>query len=90
MSLFGKRETVFQERNHDRYLLCKAALKTAGIKVVEANCYETEPPVCGCGAKLDNRDFGPGGKIDRRTYYIAVRPEDAPQARAVLEAVSPS
>lgn len=87
MALFGKRETVFQEKDHARWLLCKAALAESGIKIMEANSYETEAPMCGCGAKLDNRDFGPGGKIDRRTYYIAVRPEDASQARAILETV---
>ena len=46
--------------------------------------YESEPPVCGCGAKLDLRDFGPGGKIDRSSYYIFVRPEDAERARELL------
>lgn len=87
MSLFGKRETVFSEKNEARYKLCKAALTQAGIKIVEANCYETEAPICSCGPKLDNRDYGPGGRIDRRTYYIAVRPEDAERARGVLETV---
>ena len=29
---------------------------------MEAGFYETEAPLCGCGAKLDHRDFGPNGK----------------------------
>ena len=62
-------------------------LKDAGIKIMESGFYETEPPLCGCGAKLDHRDFGPNGKIDRKTYYISVRPEDLDRAKGVLEGV---
>ena len=41
-------------------------------------------PFCGCGAKLDPRDFGPDGRIDRLTYDISVRAEDAARARELL------
>ena len=54
---------------------------------MESGFYETEPPLCGCGAKLDHRDFGPNGKIDRKTYYISVRPEDVDRAKAALEGI---
>ncbi|MEG1594037.1 MAG: hypothetical protein RR350_06460 [Oscillibacter sp.] len=87
MALFGKRETVFSEKNQARYELCKTALENAGIQLMESGSYETEAPISGCGAKLDARDFGPGGKVDRRTYYLAVRPEDAAEARTLLETV---
>ena len=40
--------------------------------------------MCGCGAKLDHRDFGPNGKIDRLTYYISVKPEDVERAKELL------
>ena len=43
-----------------------------------------EAPACGCGAKLDHRDFGPNGKIDRLTYYISVKPEDVERAKELL------
>lgn len=86
MALFGKRETVFSvQGDKSCWIAAKAALREAGIKIMEAGSYETEMPVCGCGAKLDHRDFGPNGRIDRRTYYIAVRPEDAARAGTVLE-----
>jgi hypothetical protein len=29
-------------------------------------------PVGGCGCKLDLRNFGPKGKIDREVYYLDV------------------
>ena len=54
---------------------------------MESGIYDTEMPVCGCGAKLDHRDFGPNGKIDRHTYYLSVRPEDAERAREVLSGI---
>ena len=88
MALFGKREKVFEViGDQSRWRAAKAALKAAGIRVMEAGYYETEPPVCGCGAKLDHRDFGPNGKIDRNAYYISVRPADAEAAKEALEVI---
>ena len=88
MALFGKREIIFEVKGDAaRWKAGKSALKESGIRIVEASSYETEPPVCGCGSKLDVRDFGPNGKIDRRGYYIAVRPEDVERAKAVLEQI---
>lgn len=88
MALFGKREAVFQARGDKaRWKAGKEALKAAGIGIMEAGFYETEAPVCGCGAKLDHRDFGPNGKIDRKTYYISVRPGDVERAKAELEGI---
>ena len=43
-----------------------------------------EAPICGCGAKLDIRDFGPQGKIDRNFYYIDVPEKDYEKARTLL------
>lgn len=88
MALFGKREVAFQVRGDKaRWKAGREALKAAGIEIMEASYYETEAPVCGCGAKLDHRDFGPNGKIDRKTYYISVRPEDVERAKAVLAGI---
>ena len=85
MALFGKREKVFEVwGGKPLWKSARRRLKSAGIKVMEAGYYETEPPVCGCGAKLDHRNFGPNGRIDRLTYYVSVRPEDVNQARALL------
>ena len=38
----------------------------------------------GCGAKLDPRDFGPRGRIDREIYWVEVRQSDEEQARDIL------
>ena len=77
MALFGKREKAYEVwGDKPRWKEARQRLKDAGIKVMETGFYETEAPACGCGAKLDHRDFGPNGKIDRHTYYLSVRPED--------------
>ena len=88
MALFGKREKAYEVwGDKPRWKEARQRLKDAGIKVMETGFYETEAPACGCGAKLDIRDFGPKGKIDRNTYYICVRPADAERAREVLAAI---
>ena len=85
MALFGKREVVFRAPGDKaRWQAAKEALKAAGIEIMEANSYEGEIPLCSCGAKIDRRNYGPKGWIDRRVYYIAVRPEDVERAGQVL------
>ena len=51
---------------------------------MEAGSHESEEPICSCGAKIDRRNYGPYGWIDRRAYYVAVRPEDVGRSNAVL------
>ena len=88
MALFGKREVVFEvQGDKERWNAGKEALKQANIKIMEALSREGEEPLCSCGAKIDRRNYGPGGWIDRRIYYIAVRPEDVERARAVLQTI---
>ena len=76
MALFGKREIVFKTTgDKERWKAVRAALKAADIRIMEAGSLESEEPICSCGAK-----------IDRRVYYVAVRPEDVGRACAVLMA----
>ena len=85
MALFGKREKVFEDwGDMPRLKQAKARLKEAGIKIMETGYYETEPPLCSCGPKLDHRNYGPNGKIDRLSYYISVKPEDVERAKELL------
>ena len=85
MVLFGKREVVFKTTGDKaRWKEARAALKSAGIRVMEAGSMESELPICSCGAKIDRRNYGPNGWIDRRVYYLCVRPKDVGQANAVL------
>ncbi len=85
MSLFEKQEEVFCERNKAGWEAAREALKKAGIRGVKARHCEVEPPVGGCGCKLDIRNFGPNGRIDREEYFITVPSGEAEKARKVLE-----
>ena len=85
MVLFGKREVIFETvGDSNRWKLAKEALKSANIQIMESGSYESEVPICSCGAKIDRRNYGPNGWIDRRVYYLAVRPNDTEQARNIL------
>ena len=85
MSLFEKREEVFCKQDREAWKAAKAALQAAGIRGVRAWHCEVEPPVGGCGCKLDIRNFGPKGRIDRELYLIAVPVAELEKAKAVLE-----
>nr|WP_325297248.1 hypothetical protein [uncultured Dysosmobacter sp.] len=85
MVLFGKREVAFQvQGDKARWKAAREALKAAGVEIMESGSYEGETPLCGCGAKIDRRNYGPNGWIDRRIYYVSVRPGDVERAKAVL------
>ncbi len=60
-------------------------LKKEGVAGISAGHYLQESVMAGgCGAKLDPRDFGKKGKIDRDIYYIRVRAADADWVREIL------
>ena len=88
MPLFEKREEVFCKRDKAGWEAAREALREAGIRGVKARHCEVEPPVGGCGSKLDIRNFGPNGRIDREEYFITVPAEEAEKARKVLEDLS--
>lgn len=85
MALFGKRVVVYRvQGDKPAWKAARETLTSAGIKIMESGSYDGEMPICGCGAKIDRRNYGPNGWIDRRTYYIAVRPEDEARAQDIL------
>lgn len=85
MALFEAREEVFCRRDRAGWKAAREALKAAGIRGVRAGHCESAPPVGGCGCKLDIRNFGPCGRIDRELYFISVPAAEADQAREVLK-----
>lgn len=46
-----------------------------------------EPPVGGCGCKIDIRNMGKKGKIDRYMYYVEVLKDDAEAAKLIVDSV---
>ncbi len=89
MRLFAEKVKVFEAKGQkNQYKEVKKALREEGIRCY-GSVWQDEPPVCGCGAKLDNRDFGPNGKIDRDIYTIRVRKEDEAAAGSIVKSLLP-
>lgn len=86
MGLFRSNKIKIYEKRGAKveWTAIKKALKDAGIRKVEANAFDVEPGVICCGAGLDNRDYGEGGRIDRKMYNVYVQPEDEARAREIL------
>ena len=83
--LFVKRVDLFKKRDKETWRQIRKALTEAGIPGVKAGHYLQETVMGGgCGAKLDPRDFGPNGRIDRDIYWIKVPEAEEEKARAVL------
>ena len=63
----------------------KDILKSEGFKGVKSGHYQADSLfACGCGAKLDPRNFGSNGYIDRDVYFVDVRQEDSERAKNLL------
>ncbi len=83
--MFDKRVDLFKKRDKETWLQIKKAYKEAGFKAYRAGHYLQETVMGGgCGAKLDPRDFGGHGRIDREIYWVDVKVKDEEQARAIL------
>ena len=83
--LFVKRVDIFKKRDKETWLEIKKALQEAGIPGVRTGHYLQETVMGGgCGAKLDPRDFGGKGRIDRDIYWVRVPEEEEARAREVL------
>lgn len=87
--LFEKKVTIFKKKDRQTWQKIKETLKAGGIKGVRAGHYFADTLcACGCGSKLDPRNFGAKGKIDRDIYFIDVKASNVSSALAVLEANS--
>ncbi|MCR4656111.1 MAG: hypothetical protein K5770_07790 [Lachnospiraceae bacterium] len=83
--MFEKRVEIFKKRDKGTWLEIKETLKNAGIRGVRTGHYLQDSVMAGgCGAKLDPRDFGKKGRIDREIYWIKVRESDEKNVRDIL------
>ena len=84
---FEKKVTIFKKKDRETWQRIKDTLKAEGFKGVRAGHYFADTLcACGCGSKLDPRNFGAKGKIDRDIYYVDVRKDDVEKATAILQA----
>ncbi len=83
--LFEKKVTIYKKKDRETWQQIKDVLKEGGLKGVSARHYAQDAVMaCGCGAKLDPRNFGSGGKVDHDVYCISVREDDVETARALI------
>ena len=83
--MFEKRVEIFKKRDRETWLQIRQALKEAGLPGVRAGHYLQETVMGGgCGAKLDPRNFGGHGQIDRDIYWVKVIEGDEEKAREIL------
>ena len=82
---FAKKITVFKKKDKETWKQIKDLLKAEGFKGARASHYSAESLcACGCGSKLDPRNFGANGYIDRDIYFVDVKEEDVERARALF------
>ena len=83
--MFTKRVPIFKKRDRETWKQIKAALKEAGFTGFKAGHFLQETVMgSGCGAKLDPRDFGGHGRIDRDIYWVEVPEDREEEAREIL------
>lgn len=83
--MFEKRTVIYKKKDRETWAQIKTALKEGGLTGVKASHYLQDSVMAGgCGAKLDPRDFGAGGKIDHEIYVVKVREGDVEKARSIL------
>ena len=82
--LFARRTPVFRKKDRAGWEAVKEALAAEGIDC-KAGHYNGELLFgCGCGAKIDPRNHGRNGTIDREVYFVEVREEHREAALAAL------
>ena len=84
--MFEKRVYIFKKRDRETWDRIRTVLKEAGLTGVKSGHYLQETVMGGgCGAKLDPRDFGSHGRIDREIYWIEVPGRTEGKAREALK-----
>lgn len=82
---FAKKVTLFKRKDRETWQKVRDALRECGFKGVRASHYAIDSlNACGCGSKLDPRNFGAKGYIDRDVYFVDVREEDLGRAKALM------
>ena len=84
-NLFAKRVPIFKKRDREGWLAVKNALKEEQLPGMRSGHYLQETVMGGgCGAKLDPRDFGGKGRIDRDIYWVEVPAAELDHAKEIL------
>ncbi len=83
--MFEKMTDIYKKKDRETWQQIKTALKEGGLTGFKAGHYLQDSVMAGgCGAKLDPRDFGKKGKVDREVYFIKVKEKDVSKANDIL------
>lgn len=83
--LFQEKTVIFKKKDRESWKQMKDVLKEEHVPGVFFSHYDAEVVrACGCGAKLDPRDFAGNGKIDHDIYVIKVVPSQEALVRDTL------
>ena len=83
--MFEKRVDIYKKRDSETWKEIKKILSENGVKGVKSGHYLQDTVMSGgCGAKLDPRNFGPNGKIDREIYWVKVPEGQEGEIRELL------
>ena len=83
---FEKKTDIFKKKDKETWTQIKEALEEAGIKAWAGHYFADTVAAGGCGSKLDPRNFGAKGTIDRDIYFIKVKEEDREAALLAIRA----
>ena len=82
---FARKVTLFKRKDRETWQKIRDALKAEGFTGVRASHYPIDSlNACGCGAKVDPRNFGAKGYIDRDVYFVDVKADDFERAKTLL------
>ncbi|MBQ1492097.1 MAG: hypothetical protein IIZ39_09055 [Blautia sp.] len=82
--LFQKRVVIYKKRDRESYQKIREVLKAEGVSFKSGHYLQETVMGGGCGAKLDPRDFGGKGKIDRDIYWVSVPEGKEGDVREIL------
>lgn len=81
---FAKKITIFKKKDRETWQKIRDILKKSGLKIWASSYSADSLCACGCGSKLDPRNFGVNGKVDRDIYFVDVKEEDFERAENIL------
>lgn len=82
--MFEKKVAIFKKKDKATWEQIRASLREAGIRCSATHYTPHRSFACGCGGKLDPRDFGSNGKVDRDLYAIYVKESEKERAEQLL------
>ena len=82
--MFEKKVEIYKKKDRETWRQLKEVLKAGGLKISASHYFADVVANGGCGAKLDPRNFGAKGTVDRDVYTIRVKEKDKEAALKLI------